>query len=350
MIFSSFVEESYANSKVCISPDFQELELFENDEQVLPGSDKWEAACGKFITGLLYFFEVVHAVLHVYAYVILGCAVHSCVGTEMSSFMSQYQARVLIKYLEVEGVLIHKDGLVTGNPDSWPVEYNRAMKSTTWVFKYIAKRKNAEHWFKDFFLGGVPELENNTNLLPQLRKYFDINLFKELANDAWEKVPDTSKDEIDGSIVNYFRHCSGPDLSENYFLMTNFRDWIQVQSMLGILHGSTLNISRLTFTPHVHLDGQWNREVIGNVDKIWGLVGATMTGLKEEHAFAQANGTLNKTKFQEMMEPFQKKVAVLQEDFWGSLSEEEKTNYGWWYSVWGPNMVGKTQLTVTTYV
>jgi hypothetical protein len=252
----------------------------------------------------------------------------------------------LIKYLEVEGLLIHKNGLVTGNPASWPVDYERAMRSTTWVFKYIAKRKNAEHWFKDFFLAGVPELENNTNLLPALRKYFDVNLFEELAENAWKVVPDISKEEIDGSIVNYFRHCSGHNSSENYFSMTNFRDWIQVQSMLGISHGSTLNISRLTFTPYVHLDGSWHKEDIGQISEIWGLVGATMTGLEEDHAFAQAAPG----PFQEMMAPFQEKVATLQKDFWDSLSEEEKKTHGWWYSVWGPNMVCKTQLTVTTYV
>jgi len=293
---------------------------------------------------------MIHAVLHVYAYIILGCATHCCAGTEMSDFMSQYEERVLIKYVEVSHSLIHeKTGLVTGSPASWPVDYKTAHDCTTYVFKHIAKWKDANDWMYNFFLAGIPELRKNKNLLPELRTYFDRNIFTDMSKKSWELVPDQSKDEIDGSIQKFLRHCSGDDASENFFTMNTFRDWIEVQSMLGILHGSTLNISRLFFTPYAHLDGDWDRKTIGEIAQVWGIVGGTMSGLQEEYAFAEAT-PLKDTMFHKMMSDFNVEVSEIQKKFWDSLSDDDIKMYGWWYSVWGPNMLGQTQLTVTTYI
>jgi len=267
----------------------------------------------------------------------------------MSSFMDQYVEKVLVKYLEVNSFLIGGTRLVTGSPLSWPVDHDTALKCTTFIFKYIAKWKDAHDWMYKFFLGGIPEFQDNENLLPELRQYFRLNIFKNMSRAAWALVPDIAKDKIDGAIQPCLRHCSGNDASENFFTITTFRDWIEVQSMLGIMHGSTLNISRLSFTPYFYPDGQWERKDIGNVSAVLKVVAGTMCGL--QHEFAFANGSpLKDTEFHSMMKQFDNEVAKVQKEFWDDLSKDKKQIYGWWYSVWGPNMVGKTQLTATTYV
>merc|ERR1711994_546776 len=75
----------------------------------------------------------------------------------------------------------------------------------------------------------------------------------------------------------------------------------------------------------------------------------TLLGLEEEHAVNEQE-PLKCTAFYKMMGEFESETHRLQKEFWESLAEEEKTEYRWIFSVWGPNMLDSTQLTVTTYV
>lgn len=131
--------------------------------------------------------------------------------------------------------------------------------------------------------------------------------------------------------------------------MTSFREWIECQGMLGILHGNTLSISRLVLSTYNRPNGDWESTTF---DKSWtsavNVVG-TMLGLEEDHAILQS-APVRGTEFHSIYEEYQRESNEVQNAFWDNLEDDDKIMYGWIQSVWGPNMLDGTQLTVTTYV
>merc|ERR1719210_162693 len=115
------------------------------------------------------------------------------------------------------------------------------------------------------------------------------------------------------------------------------------------LHVKTLSFTRLIFTKYCQFGGDWESE---NFDPKFSASSAavgTLMGLEEEHAINQAEPVEN-TEFYDMMKTLQALTADMQEDFWKNLTPPEKEQFTWVLSVWGPNMLDQTQLTISTYV
>jgi len=340
--------DDYATSKVWISADFKELYLEEGKEKYTPENPKFDVKLRIFITTLMYYFEIIHAVLHVYAYIMLGAAGQATHGTPCDSFMNQYEQKILTKYFEVSKLLITKPGgkgAVVGG--YWPADYRKAMNATKEIFQHLAKPKNAQEWMDQLFLAGNPDLKHNMNLLPQCRPY--VGLTEGLAHQTLKNISLENRTQIDAGLVNYFSKTAGKN-KNGYFNISSFKEWVECQTMMGILHGNTLTISRLIFTNYNRFDGDWEAEVFSGKDaSTWVTVAGTLLGLEEDHAINEVK-PVEDTLFEHMMTHFEESTRKMQADFWTTLEPDDKQLLGWIYSVWGPNMLGNTQLTVTTYV
>merc|ERR1712200_147289 len=88
-----------------------------------------------FVTPLLYFFEVCHATLHVFTYIMLGAANTATFGTHMYEFVRQYEPNIFVKYQEVRLLLFdEKNRLLCG--EAWsPVDYDKCMEAAMKIFK-----------------------------------------------------------------------------------------------------------------------------------------------------------------------------------------------------------------------
>eukprot|EP00494_Astrolonche_serrata_P001291 UN01297 len=71
-------------------------------------------------------------------------------------------------------------------------------------------------------------------------------------------------------------------------------------------------------------------------------------GLEEDHEI-NSSKPLENTEWKQMMNEYQTATARNQNAFWNSLDDDDKNMYGWIQSVWGPNMLDQTQLTISTY-
>lgn len=348
-IFGCFKNENFAISKVYIKPDFSELTLFVNDEEVKYDKNdisKWDRAVSIFITSIMYFFELQHAVLHVFAYVMLGAALHAVEDTPLADFMRQYNKQVLIKYIEVESLLLNKNGIVAGGV--WPVDGDLVGACTTQLFIHFASASNAKEWFYNICLGGVAELKDNKHILPECRNY--LELFDDMSTDALKLIPEASRKKINLGIKKYLGYTAGVEQFPNgHFKINNFCDWIQCQSMMGIYHGNTIGLTRLILSPWCNPFGNWDEKVIGKVAFLWTIAAATTFGLQKEHAVTEPD-VLKDTVFHQMMVGFNSKSQKIQSKFWNALDEDDRKLYGWIQSVWGPNMTDQTQLTATTYI
>lgn len=340
--------DDYATASLFISEDFNEVLIKEGGQTYQPDHAKFDVKLRIWVTCLMYFFEIIHAVMHVYAYIMLGAASQATTGTEVDDFMNQYEEKILTKYLEVTKLLITKPGetkgLVVGG--YWPANYEKAIAATTKIFNHLASAKNAQEWFDKIFLAGSDDLKHNMNLLPQCRPYVDI--VQSLAHKTMKQIPVNDRELVNVNLRKYLSNTGGKNFG-SLFGLQNFQEWVECQTMMGILHGNTLTLSRLIFTPYNRFDGDWESTKIGKNASTWSVVAGTLLGLEEDHAINETK-PVQDTMFESMMSTMEKSTQELQLRFWKSLEVEDRELLGWIYSLWGPNMLGNTQLTVTTYV
>lgn len=346
---------SYKGAKLCFTPELvpTKLELM-GDGEYTPDHPKFDIKLRAFITPLLYFFEVVHATLHVWTYVMLNGAEHATFCTDMAGFVSQYEPQIFIKYQEVALLLFKKKGgLLTGQ--AWKnVNVDNCLGAAKKVFELMAAQKNSRDWYENVFCASLPQLVNNDYALPLAKPY--VKIFEDLSSKTMTRLQKKVEDQyfvrlqdINDRLVEYLQLADGKDDSETMYGLSNFSQWIECQGMAGVLHGSTLGLTRLIFTRYCVFDGNWDTDTIDSNFASAGAAVGTLLGLEEEHAINQQE-PLKCTAFYEMMGQFESETQKLQTAFWGSLSEEEKSKYQWIFSVWGPNMLDSTQLTISTYV
>merc|ERR1712038_2003292 len=347
---------SYQTARLYFTPELipTKLVLEGEEEDYTPDHPEFDIKLRAFVTPLLYFFEVVHATLHVWTYVMLNAAEHGTFATDMEGFVSQYEPQIFIKYQEVALLLFKKKGgLLCGK--AWQnVNVDNCLAAAKKIFEHMAAQKNSRDWYENVFCASCPQLIDNDHALPLAKPY--VKIFEDLSSRTMTRLRQKVEDQyfvrlqdINDRLVEYLQLCDGKDDSETFFGVSNFSQWIECQGMAGVLHGSTLGLTRLIFTKYNVLDGDWSTETIDENFVTAGVAVGTLLGLEEEHAVNEQQ-PLKLTAFYKMMGEFESETHELQRAFWESLPEEEKTEYRWIFSVWGPNMLDSTQLTVTTYV
>lgn len=329
------------------------LEL-EGEGKYTPDHPEFDTKLRAFVTPLLYFFEVVHATLHVWTYVMLNAADDATFATDMAGFIHQYEPNIFLKYQEVALLLFaKKGGLLCGK--AWKnVNYDNCMAAAKKVFEHMAAQKNSRDWYENVFCASCPQLIDNDHALPLAKPY--VKIFEDLSSKTMKRLRQQVEDQyfvrlqdINDRLVEHLNLVDGKEDDETFFGLSNFSQWIECQGMAGVMHGNTLGLTRLIFTKYNVFDGNWSTETIDENFVAAGTAVGTLLGLEEEHAVNEQK-PLKCTAFYEMMGEFESETMVLQKEFWDSLSEEERAKYRWIFSVWGPNMLDSTQLTISTYV
>jgi len=366
-IFSHF-DEGYAMSKLCFDEALTTcaLTLFDkggakeyrhadkSDPDHTQKNHDFERAMRVFITGATYHMEMLHSVLHVYIYIMLGAANQAAQGSAIQKFLKPYERQVVGKYLEVAALLLGDSGLMA---TGWNVKYPEKVNETALkIFKFYAKLNNSEDWMNKFFFAGSPEIQKKTEILEEARKYqpLVVELADKVMQTTLDKAFHGDEDrvaELDSYLVDYLKQTdtnAGPET--NHFTLTHFQQWIECQNMAGIIHGNTLGYTRLLFTDYIVPNGDWDTTMIeADYENIRGVAVGTLMGLRDEYAVNQKKPVEN-TIYSELMHNFQVATHAMQVKFWETLTEEDKEKYTWVKSVWGPNLEDSTQLTITSYV
>merc|ERR1719383_1421231 len=86
-------------AKLWFSADLQVLRLEIGEGEIYDSqkdAEEFDKHLVAFMTPLLYFFEVCHATLHVFTYIMLGAANTATFGTEMYDFVKQYEPNIFL--------------------------------------------------------------------------------------------------------------------------------------------------------------------------------------------------------------------------------------------------------------
>lgn len=213
--------------------------------------------------------------------------------------------------------------------------------------KKMARMKNADEWMNDFFLAGVPELQNNKLLLAEARKY--VPIVKQYAQDINDAgLEGLANPQVDEKLRSYLELTKLGE-GESWFRIQKFKQWLECQTMMGIMHGNTLTATRLLFTKYAFFDGHVSDVFSKKFDQLSVVLG-TVLGLRDDHNIINREAHKKHKTFLPIVEKYERNIIKLQKDFWDSLSDDDKNRYGWIKSVWGPNMFDNSQLTITTYV
>jgi len=357
LVFSAF-DDDYACSKLFFSKDLTEVTLeVQGQTYTESDGDVFQKKLRPFITSMLYWFQSCHATLHVYSYVMLGSANKAVYTTKLQEFVKQYEPNILIKYVEVKATLFGGTNVLMGGDNTWKVtDTHAASVAHLEIFKTYAGARNSREWLKQVFLADCPEMMHEHKIQKQAKKY--SKMFPHLSDatmDALRKQFDTDLEfveevaQVSDYLVDYLRHTDGGfNSNDNYFGINTFQDWIECTGMAGVLHGNTLSLTRLQYTDYMVYSGEWDTDIVEDQASSTVAMG-TLLGL-EKHRAVNHFKEMQNTPFEEMMMLFYDQTVVMQKNFWDKLSIEDKEKYTWVKSVWGPNMVDSTQLTVTSYI
>jgi len=207
-------------------------------------------AAGKLLFLITYFGQVTHAVIHIF-HLMLGTGIYASTKHDpsMSTWAAPYATNLFLKYEEVELYLMHpKIGALTGS-----IYRSNAKKVLDLGLKEIeawSSFKTADEFIKGFILSGM-----DANGIAQFKKiggleqYFShaslINGYATELTEAFKQSDDNSYYYTNTLLQLYFKKIG------TIHSVHNLKQWIELISVTGLTHGSTLSTTRLIFNDEI---------------------------------------------------------------------------------------------------
>jgi len=184
----------------------------------------------------------------------------------------------------------------------------------------------------------VPPFRDQANLVPNFAK----DVAEHMSNDA-----DYALADLNAALGRYFKGCG------EGFAMNNLKQWLELMSVTGLLHGCTLSLTRLTFTEA----NLWQMAPESDVFTpyiVQQMVTAfgTLVGLDEDREVFTTEGLETDLQLKKVVQ----KHLRLSEDLKAAykdatdMSGPEFKAWGWIMTDYFPDLFDAKQLTITTYV
>mmetsp|Transcript_30655 Transcript_30655/g.43993 ORF Transcript_30655/g.43993 Transcript_30655/m.43993 type:complete len:536 (-) Transcript_30655:236-1843(-) len=319
-----------------------------------------EEAAGDLLFLMMFHAECLHALIHVFHYINVVAMNEAALSYPMLELWAKpYLANIAVKYEEVEALLLGSDKALTGAGFRSDGDAVRAILKD--VLCEWGSYKTANEFIDNFLLGACRTGSvRKAGLLPQFLKHADlIGPFSNELGAAFAKYQPDLYTKANQKVCDFLSDC-GRDISQ----IDDIPTWIQLMSVTGIMHGSTLSFSRVILTEEM-LKRVTTSDVYSSLESgLASTVGGTTVGMIEDrHVFSAAmqqetiRSTLNKVK---LMDPIAKQVLIkydalsskLKTDLYNSLCKDPKKfrEQGWVLTDHCPDGVDGKQLTITTYI
>merc|ERR1712045_381788 len=185
----------------------------------------------------------------------------------------------------------------------------------------------------------VPQFRAQSDLVPA----FAADVAGHMQADA-----DYGLAELDAAIGDFFADC-GPGV----FAMTSLKQWLELMSVTGLLHGCTLSLTRITFT-EANLwqmapdSDEFTPYIIEQLSTAFG----TLVGLDEDREVFTAEGLEADPQLKSVVQRHLKLSEDLKVAYRNSLdmAGPEFKAWGWILTDYFPDLFDAKQLTITTYV
>ena len=278
--------------------------------------------------------------------------VHSTLKTDLEPWATPYVLNIYLKYVQVERLLFSENGYLTGTGEEGyriqnrarVLEINRAM-----LCKWGAM-KTANEYISDFLFTNIdPTAMKKAGLCEEFLKHVALISPYATAMDNEFKKNTKTYDGITNKLTSYMA-STGKGVSS----VDNTKTWMELMSVSGILHGSTLSMSRLMITHSMTSINTPESSTFTKRDVKWNrtLVGTILGALEDFHVFSNTLPSKSPYNVNRVLLEFDAITQDIKAKYFKEISKDAEIfdNYGWILTDHGPNFVDGKQHTITTYI
>lgn len=259
---------------------------------------------------------------------------------------------IILKYEEVTGLLIGERGsLVLDFVDEKRPLLLHCMSE---LLSLWGNCKGSEDFLNSFLFYGArkPEADDmvNKDWVPQFRLHAElVPAFAADVAAHMQQDEDYGLGEFDSALQSFFDDCGS-----GVFDITSLRQWLELMSVTGLLHGCTFSMTRLTFTEQniwsmaAGTEDTFTPLMVENISAAFGtLIGLvqdrevfTDSNLEADPALMSVIAT-HKDKSERLKRAYK--------DSWDMKGDTFK-KFGWLITDYFPDLFDAKQLTITTYI
>lgn len=369
------------NVKFDKSMDVVEISKLDSDsgEAVAVPEEEWNYYASGVMYNLLFYSSTIHANIHILHYLMCACIVQSTRGTNesMEKWADIYDDNIAIKYLEVAALLF--ESTVAGRPldltgpgkklvsgkDGFGAT-PKVMKKVTEMQFLWGSLKNTEEFTKKFLHKGVymtakseeaaEKILEEAGILTEFNKHRDnVPKFAEALTAAMKEDDLDAFKKTEEKIKSFMAAC-GKGVSS----IDSVSSWLQLMSMTGLVHGSTLSYTRIILAPeiirwrNIH-NPKWDEDDYSLISGGFGtLQGMTLDRhvftSKIEHGWKWDTEDIAE-KVKAVLTEFDSKASQLKTKYEEELeARDDLREYGWILTDHCNDGYDGKQHTITTYI
>lgn len=272
-LMREMVDDSHKiNAKFDKSMNLVEITKYDSEtgKAVVVPKEEWDYYSSGILYNLFYHASTIHANIHILHYLMCACIVASTRDTNdsLEKWADIYDDNIAIKYVEVAALLF--EATVAGKPfeprgkgkklvsgqDGFGATPKIMDKVRDMQFKW-GSLKTEKEYTRSFLQEGIymtaeseeaaEKILAEANILTEFNKHRDnVTPFAEELSDALRKLDPEAHAKAEESIKSFMSAC-GRGVSS----IDSISSWLQLMSMTGLTHGSTLSYTRLILVPEI---------------------------------------------------------------------------------------------------
>lgn len=377
--YTSKLVQDYLSINVRFNADMKVVAMttLENGKEVVIPADEYNKYASGIIYSLSYVASAMHATIHVLHFIMCTGIVHACDHDKsLSTWAQPYDDNITIKCLEVAMLLMvhefgpafkkleqHPDKYFVTGKDGFGAETGTINPYNKELLVAWGKCKTADDFIntfllKDLYSSGGKALAEKAGLLSEFSKHAAmVTPFAEELSGAMKASDEKAFAMAEEELTEFMSKC-GEGVSE----INSISSWVQLMSMTGIVHGSTISYTRGVMMPEVmawrdrSLD-IWNEDDLGLISMF-----ATVDGMEiDRHVMSSAMPNMLIKKWDtakidhnvlSVLEKYDAKTKEMKEQYKAHITTDKEwfREFGWIASDWCPDGFDGKQLTITTYI
>jgi len=384
--------EHYINVRFDLDMQVSQITYYDEESktEVLAPKDKWNYYASGALYNQLYFATAIHATIHIFHYIMTSAIQHVTKhSTPFNVWAELYDDNIALKYIQVSlllidpkvGDVLEKISVFNKSPDDYVLTGKEGFGANSGkIIPYLKREfttwgqsKSVEDFVENFLLKDLydspngREIKEKANLLSEYSKHQSIvRPFAEELSAAMKESDPGAFRTAETELKEFMSECGDTNMA-----IDTISSWVQLMSITGILHGSTLSYTRLVIMPDILRwrkisAPEWSEKDIALAN----TVVATLQGMEVGRHVFTSDLPNNfqfvlipkelKTWETDKMHP---KVLDVVEKYDGIAQELKETSkkslledpeyfrrYGWMLSDWCPDGYDGKQMTIAAYI
>lgn len=208
----------------------------------------------------------------------------------------------------------------------------------------------AQEFADKFLFKNIPKGIKNANVASEFKKYVELmgEYGTELAA-AVAKDGEALESGINRKLSEFMR-STGKGVSS----VDNLKTWAELLAVTGVMHGSTISMTRLSLTPSILAEANPETDTFGKGEAsiFQTSIGTILGALEDFRVFSSTLPSSVSFNVNRVLTKYDAKSSLIKAEYFNKITEnqEEFKNFGWILTDHGPNFVDGKQMTISTYI